>query len=56
MIGDRAADVQGARACGIPCVGVTFCGYADPGELEEAEALKVFHTAGDLKHFLKKTI
>lgn len=56
MIGDRAADVQGARACGIPCVGVTFCGYADPGELEETGALKVFHTAGELKHFLIKTI
>lgn len=52
MIGDRAADVEGARAWGIPCVGVDFCGYADPGELEEAGALRVFQTADALGAFL----
>lgn len=52
MIGDRAADVEGAQICGIPCVGVTFCGYANPGEMEEAGALQVFQTANELEHFL----
>ena len=52
MIGDRAADVVGARACGIPCVGVAFCGYADPGELEEAGAMRVFQSAEALERFL----
>lgn len=52
MIGDRAADVYGARACGIPCIGIDFCGYADPGELEQAGALAVVHTAEELECFL----
>lgn len=52
MVGDRAADVDGARACGIPCVGVEFCGYADPGELTEAGAIKVVHTVSELRNFL----
>ncbi|MDE7238416.1 MAG: HAD hydrolase-like protein, partial [Lachnospiraceae bacterium] len=37
MIGDRKFDVEGAHALGIRCVGVTY-GYAQPGELEEAQA------------------
>lgn len=37
MIGDRRHDVDGAHACGIPCIGVGF-GYAPPGELEQAGA------------------
>lgn len=52
MIGDRAVDVLGARECGIPCVGVEFCGYADPGELSRAGAVTVVHTAGELERFL----
>jgi len=52
MIGDRSVDVEGARAWGIPCVGVTFCGYADPGELEQAGALAIVHTAQQLERFL----
>lgn len=52
MIGDRAADVVGARACGIPCVGVEFCGYAAPFELEQAGAIAVAHTPGALERFL----
>lgn len=52
MIGDRAVDVQGARECGVPCVGVEFCGYAGPGELEEAGAVAVVRTAGELEAFL----
>lgn len=37
MIGDRKFDVEGAHALGIRCVGVTY-GYAQPGELKEAQA------------------
>ncbi len=54
MIGDRAADVLGAQACGIPCMGVEFCGYADSGELERAGALTVVYTAVELERFLLK--
>lgn len=52
MIGDRAVDVEGARACGMPCIGVEFCGYADPGELVQAGAFMVVRTADELEHFL----
>lgn len=40
MIGDRAQDVAGARACGVPPLGVRW-GYAAPGELEAAAPLVV---------------
>ena len=52
MIGDRADDVLGARTWGIPCLGVEFCGYADPGELARAGAVAVVRTAGELERFL----
>lgn len=38
MVGDRVQDVLGAHEVGLPCVGVTW-GYADPGELDDADAL-----------------
>ncbi|WP_444665384.1 HAD hydrolase-like protein [Cellulomonas sp. CW35] len=38
MVGDRSHDVVGAHANGVPCLGVTW-GYAEPGELAEADAL-----------------
>ena len=37
MVGDRHYDVEGARAFGIPCVGV-YTSEAKPGELEAAGA------------------
>ena len=37
MVGDRRQDILGAKACGIPSIGVRF-GYAEPGELETAGA------------------
>ena len=40
MVGDRKYDVTGARALGLRCVGVSF-GYAQPGELEKAEAWRI---------------
>ena len=52
MIGDRAEDVLGARACGLPCLGVDFCGYAAPGELEAAGALDVVRTPAQLEAYI----
>lgn len=52
MVGDRKFDVEGARACGMDCVGVEFFGCAEPGELERAGALTVVRTVEELEHFL----
>ena len=41
MVGDRLHDAEGAAACGIPCIGVTW-GYGDEAELRGAGAA---HTA-----------
>ncbi len=43
MVGDRAQDVAGARAVGLPSIGVTW-GYAEPGELEAAGADQIVGT------------
>ena len=51
MIGDRDNDVQGARSCGIPCVGVAW-GYAEPGELEKTGAAAVAKDPEALKTIL----
>ena len=40
MVGDRLHDVEGSRAHGLDCLGVSW-GYAAPGELEEAGAVAV---------------
>lgn len=37
LIGEPKNDVEGARRCGIPCIGVGY-GYAAPGELKAAGA------------------
>ena len=37
MVGDRRQDVDGAKLCGIRCVGVKY-GYAEENELENAGA------------------
>jgi phosphoglycolate phosphatase len=47
MVGDRAQDVLGARAVGVPSIGVAW-GYAEPGELEAAGADQVVQTPKDL--------
>lgn len=51
MIGDRRHDVEGAKLCGIDCVGVCV-GYADDGELEKAGADYIVDTIEDLKEFI----
>lgn len=52
MVGDRDLDVVAARACGLPCVGVTYAGTAAPGELEAAGACAVAPTVGSLRRAL----
>ena len=50
MVGDRRFDVLAARACGLPCAGVTW-GYGTLAELDAAGALAVVATPealGDL--------
>ncbi len=51
MVGDRDNDVFGAAACGVPCIGVSY-GYAEPGELEKAGAIRVVRDAGELESVL----
>lgn len=52
MIGDRAVDVYGAAALGIPCIGISYCEYGEPGELEAAGAIAVAATAQELARLL----
>ena len=43
LVGDTKYDVEGAKKCGIPCIGVRW-GYAAEGELEAAGAAAVAET------------
>lgn len=47
MVGDRAQDIDGARAHGMRSIGVDW-GYADPGELEQAGADLIVHSPQEL--------
>jgi phosphoglycolate phosphatase len=47
LIGDRAQDVLGAAAHGLPCIGAGW-GPADDGELEAAGAAEVAATPADV--------
>jgi len=51
MVGDRAHDVEGARAQGIPCIGVTW-GFGSREELTEAGADYIVHSAEELRAML----
>lgn len=52
MVGDRHHDVEGAEACGIPCVGVLFGNTASREELEGAGAVAVVDTVEELEAVL----
>lgn len=52
MVGDRYHDVEGADACGIPCVGVLFGDTATRGELVGAGAISVVDTVIELGEVL----
>ena len=51
LIGDTKYDVEGAKLCGIPCIGVSW-GYAAEGELEAAGAIKIADSMDELKDIL----
>ena len=53
MVGDRDNDVNGAKKCGIPCVGVAW-GYAEPGELLAAGAVSLAQTVNELEDILTR--
>ena len=47
LVGDRLHDVEGAKQCGIDCIGVTF-GFGGREELEDAGAKHVVDRAEEL--------
>ena len=47
MVGDRAQDVEGARSCGLQCIGVSY-GYGTKEELESAGAVYIAPSVEDL--------
>lgn len=52
MVGDRHYDVEAALACGIPCVGVSYGGTCEEGELEGAGAVVVVDSVDELGRVL----
>ena len=50
LIGDTKYDVEGAKECGIPCIGVRW-GYAAEGDLERAGAVSI---AADMDELLEQ--
>ena len=51
LVGDTKYDVEGARLCGVPCIGVAY-GYAAPGELEQAGAVTIARDMDELLEIL----
>ena len=51
MVGDTAFDVIGAKAHGIPTVGVSW-GYGEIADMENAGAFKIAHTMDELYRIL----
>ena len=51
MVGDRAADIEGAQSCGIDSIGVAY-GFGSEEELKNAGATKVVLTVTDLARLL----
>ena len=47
MVGDRWTDADGAKACGLDCLGCGW-GYAEPGELKEHGAYRVIDNVSQL--------
>ena len=47
LVGDRLHDVEGAKQCGIDCIGVTF-GFGGREELEDAGAKHVVDRVEEL--------
>jgi phosphoglycolate phosphatase len=53
LVGDTKYDVEGAKRCGVPCIGVRY-GYAAPGELESAGAVAIAENMDELFRLLTK--
>lgn len=53
MVGDTAYDVIGAKAHGIPCIGVSW-GYGEVKDMEDAGATAIVHTMEELLTLLTK--
>lgn len=51
MVGDTAYDVIGAKAHGIPTIGVSW-GYGEVADMEDAGAVRIAHTMDELYDFL----
>ncbi len=51
MVGDRKYDVEGARECGLSCMGVLY-GFGTREELEEAGAEYIAETVEDMVQIL----
>lgn len=51
MIGDTIYDVKGARALGLPCIGVSW-GYGSTEEMRQAGAVAIADTPMELEHIL----
>lgn len=51
MVGDRKYDVEGARECGLSCMGVLY-GFGNREELEEAGAEYIAETVEDMVQLL----
>ena len=53
LVGDTKYDVEGAKKCGIPCIGVRW-GYAAEGELEAAGAAAIVETPEEIERIMRK--
>ena len=52
MVGDTKFDILGAKAHGIPGIGVSW-GYGEVSDMEAAGAVKIVHTPGQLLEALR---
>lgn len=50
MVGDRKFDIEGAHGLDLPCIAVSYGGYAEPGELDKADY--IVDTVEQLQEFL----
>ena len=53
MVGDTTFDVIGAKAHGIPCIGVSW-GYGKVADMENAGAAAIAHSTEELLHLIEK--
>lgn len=52
MVGDTVYDVEGAKALGIPCIGVSW-GYGEVTDMQAAGAIGIAHTMEELLSMLR---